>query len=206
MLPDDLEIAPGYIVRCWRSLKLNPDAPDAADWTTAVAIFDARIRRRFLDPVDELVRIDETRSPQTFGFAILAIDFLVIESLQGFREGKIDHTGHSERLIKSFLTQWHAFKDGLPEGADPDKLASRIYKGYRCALHHSGATDGALRVGISGPVFAFESDHKVKINRTCLHENLKREFETYLDELRAPDKSDLRCKFLEAMNAICGLQ
>jgi hypothetical protein len=130
---------------------------------------------------------------------------LVIETLQGFREGKIDHTGESERLIRSFLTQWDAFRNC----ADPDKLnklAKRIYKGYRCALHHSGATDGALRVGISGSVFAFENAHKVKINRTCLHKNLKREFEAYLGDLCAPDKSELRCKFLRKMNAICGLQ
>jgi hypothetical protein len=205
-LPDDLEIAPEYTVGCWRSLKLNPNEPAAADWKTAVAIFDARIRCRFLDPVDELMRTEKCRSRQTFGFAILAIDFLVIETLQGFREGEIDHNGKSKRLIKSFLKQWDAFKNCLPEDADPDTLAKRIYKGYRCALHHSGATDGALRVGISGPVFAFENAHKVKINRTCLHMNLKREFEAYLGDLCAPDKSELRGMFLRKMNAICGLQ
>jgi hypothetical protein len=61
-LPDDLEIAPGYKVRCWRSLKLNPNEPGAADWKTAVAIFDARIRCRFLDPVDELTNKDRRMS------------------------------------------------------------------------------------------------------------------------------------------------
>ena len=208
-LPNDLEIAPGYTVSCWRSLKLNPDEPGALDWKTAVAILDARIRCRFLEPVDELMRTEECRSRQTFGFAILAIDFLVIETLQGFREGEIDHIGKSERLIKSFLMQWDAFTNCLPQEVAPDKrnkLAERIYRGYRCALHHSGATDGALRVGISGPVFAFENARKVKINRTSLHKNLKREFEAYLGDLCAPDKSELRRKFLIKMNAICGLQ
>jgi hypothetical protein len=204
-LPHDLEIAPGYTVGDWTRLCLKADEPDSSDWEKALTIFDARIRCRFLDPVDELIRIDKNRSRQTFGFAILAIDFLVIETLQGFWEGTIDHTGRSEHLITSFLTRWDVFKNDLLHGADANEIARTIYKGYRCALHHSGATDGALFVGISGPAFAFEKERKIKINRTCLHQNLKHEFEAYLVDLHASDQNDLRRKFLKTMNAICGL-
>jgi hypothetical protein len=176
--PDDLEIAPGspgYTVGDWMRLNLKSDEPDAPDWERALTIFDARIRRRFLDPVDELIKIDKTRSPQTFSFAILAIDFLIIETLQGFREGKTEHKGKdvSKNLIVNFLTQWDVFDSCLPQDVVPIESAERIYKGYRCALHHSGSTDGAMFVGISGPVFALENMCKVKINRTSLHQNLK---------------------------------
>jgi hypothetical protein len=204
-LPHDLEVAPGYTVGDWTTLCLKADEPGSSNWKTALTIFDARIRCRFLDPVDELIRIDKSRSRQTFGFTILAIDFLVIETLQGFREGMINHTGRSEDLITSFLTRWDVFNKDLPHGADANQIARTIYKGYRCALHHSGATDGALLVGISGPVFAFENERRVKINRTCLHQNLKHEFETYLADLHASDQDDLRTKFLKKMNSICGL-
>jgi hypothetical protein len=204
-LPANLEIAPGYTVGCWKSLALDLDEPNAADWQRAIDLFDARIRRRFFDPVDELIKSDQRRTRQTFGFAILAIDFLVIETLQGFREGVIDHRGKSKCLFTNFLKRWASFTECLPEAGDPDTYASKIYKAYRCALHHSGATDGAFRVGVSGPVFAFETDYEVKINRTCLHNNLKREFDAFVVELRKPDEKLLRCNFRKKMNAICGL-
>ena len=189
----------------WRSLSLAPDAPDAADWNTAVTIFTARIRSRFLDPVDQLAQFDEGRSRQTFGFAILAIDFLVIETLQGFRDGICNHNKRSKELFIKFLTQWDAFKDCLPGNGDLQTLAGQVYRDYRCALHHSGATKGAFRVLAIGPMFNFKNNDEVEINRTCLHKNLKREFDAYLADLCAPDSNDLRSNFLRKMNAICGL-
>lgn len=202
---DNLEIAPGYSVKCWAKLKLDPSVPSSADWENALQIFDARIRHRFFDPVDELIKLEQSKSRKTFGFAILAIDFLVIETLQGFREGVTDHTGKSKCLFTNFLKQWGSFTECLPKTGASDNYAIKIYKAYRCALHHSGATNGAFRVGVSGPVFAFETDHEVKINRTCLHENLKREFDAYLVELRKPSEKSLRCNFIKKMNAVCGL-
>ena len=204
-LPDDLEIAPGYTVACWKTLVLNPDAPNCADWQKAIDIFDARIRCRFFDPVDELIKFDQSRSRQTFGFAILAIDFLVIETLQGFREGETDHIRKSERLFTNFLKQWAAFTACLHKNCNPDGYAKRIYTAYRCALYHSGATDGAFRVGISGQMVDFQADHEVKINRTCFHQNLKREFDGYLVDLSKTDNRELRCNFKKKMDAICGL-
>jgi hypothetical protein len=166
--PDKLEIAPGYTVECWKCLSLDPDAPNSVDWHKAIEIFDSRIRRRFLDPVDELIKIDGSRSRQAFGFAILAIDFLVIETLQGFREGKINHKGRdvSKNLIKGFLLQWDAFTSCLQRDDDSAKRAEQVYTGYRCALHHTGSTEGDLRIGITGKTFAFKNSHEVKINRT----------------------------------------
>jgi hypothetical protein len=204
--PDDLEIAPGHTVGCWKKLKLNLDAPNCADWQKAIDILDARIRCRFFNPVDELLRFEESRSPKMFGFAILAIDFLVIETLQGFREGVTDHTGKSERLFTNFLTQWAAFSACLTGNNKSVEYAKSVYKAYRCALHHSGATDGAFRVGVSGPMVAFTTDSEVKINRTCLHKKLKREFDGYLVDLSKTDNNELRRNFKIKMNSICGVK
>jgi len=204
-IPDELEVAPGFTVKLWKGLALDPDVPKCADWQKAIDIFDARVRCRFLNPVDELLRLEESRPLKTFGFTILAIDFLVIETLQGFREGVIDHTSKSKHLITNFLMQWTSFTARLPVKADAHGYACKIYKAYRCALHHSGATDGAFRVGISGPMVDFKTDHEVKINRSCFHQKLKREFDGYLVDLSKTDKRELRCNFRKKMNAICGL-
>lgn len=204
-LPDDLEIAPERTVGDWKCLNLDPNQSNAQDWDTAVAIFKARIQERFLDPVDSLIAAEKDEKRKKFGFATLAIDCLVIETLQAFREGEIDHKGKSQRLFVAFLTGWDAFKSCLPPGSDPEKMAEMIYKGYRCALHHSGATEGAFRVGVVGRMVEVVSSHEVNINRTCLHEMLKCEFQRYLNILRQSDQSERRCNFLKKMNAICGL-
>ena len=204
-LPDGLEIAPGYTVCCWKNLSLDPDQPNSQDWKKALEIFDARIRCRFLDPADALIAYEANYSRKKFGFAILAIDCLVIETLQGIREGEINHYNKSKRLFINFLKQWSVFRDCTRDQSKHERCAELIYEGYRCALHHSGSTDGALRVGVTGPTFAFKNDHEVTINRTCLHNNLKDEFDAYLADLRALDKRDLRCNFKKKMDAICGL-
>jgi hypothetical protein len=76
-----------------------------------------------------------------------------------------------------------------------------VYRGYRCTLHHSGATEGAFRVGVNGAMFAFKNNREIKINRTCLHKYLWCKFKNFLDELRAPDSNKLR-----EMDAICGIK
>jgi hypothetical protein len=82
-LPNALSIAPGYTIEDWTHLsgKLDPAKPDSEDWRNALEIFKARVQRRFLDAADVLIRFDRARSHWTFGFAILAIDFLVIDAM-----------------------------------------------------------------------------------------------------------------------------
>jgi hypothetical protein len=176
-----------------------------AGWQTAIAIFEARMRGRFFAPVDAIIALEEAKKEETFGFAILAIDCLVIETLQGFREGVADHDGKSGRLFTNFLIGWESFESCVPRDADARKLAKSVYSHCRCALLHSGATDGELRVGISGPTFRFNGDRVEWINRTSLHQNLKREFDAYLASLRSEASGEPRRNFKKKMDAISGV-
>jgi hypothetical protein len=99
-----VKIAPQYSVRDWRALELDPETPRSPEWCTASEILKARICDRFFDPADALIRLGEGYRPQRFGFAILAIDFLVIETLQGFRDGVVNHSRRSRELFTKFLT------------------------------------------------------------------------------------------------------
>jgi len=193
-------------VGCWKKLSLKPNTPMSSDWNKALKIFNARIRQRFLKPADQLIEFEKGKSRKIFGFAILTIDFLVIEMLQGFREGKINHTGESRRLFTVFLGQWNAFKECVPQNMDSKKCAELVYVGYRCALYHTGSTTVAFRVGVSGPMLDFKNDQDVKINRTCLHKRLKLEFEAYLDDLRTSQNIKLRRNFICKMDHICGVK
>jgi hypothetical protein len=88
-----LRIAPGVSAKQWQGLHLDPGTPGTADWEKALAMFEARMRRRFFEPAEALIGLDDARSEKTFGFAVLSIDCLVIETLQGFREGIVNHNG-----------------------------------------------------------------------------------------------------------------
>ena len=82
-----MQIAPDINASEWRALRL--DDPNSADWEKAVNILAARIRDRYLEPVDFLIASEETKpaSQRRFGFTVLAIDCLLVETLGSFLEG-----------------------------------------------------------------------------------------------------------------------
>ena len=57
---DQMSIAPGYTVADWK--KLDLDSENSLDWCEAIKIFNARIRGRYLDPVDKLIELDKKRA------------------------------------------------------------------------------------------------------------------------------------------------
>lgn len=197
-VPDDVEIAPGHTSSEWKRLTL--EKPNSPDWTRAIEIFECRIKRRFINPVDILIAHEIGHSRGTFGFAILAIDCIIVETLQGFREGGIDHQRISCRLITSFLNERNEFK-GFFNGTGVNFCGW-----YRCALLHSGQTDGDYRIQRHGPLLKHSGNGRVDINRTAFHEAIKHEFDLYLEELADPKNEALRSNFRKVMNAICGIQ
>lgn len=198
-----LQISPRYTVAFWQGLDLDADAPKQEDWLKAVDVLRDRIHGRFITPAQTLIEVDRSNKQQTFGFAILALDCLVLETIQGFKEGVPNHTGHSTRLFKEFLSAWQPFIDCLDEGMVAETKAVEFYKQGRCALHHSGATE-KMTVGISGPMMKFDNGN-ITVNRTLFHTELVAEFDRYLAALTDAASIDLRKKFLLKMNPICGL-
>lgn len=205
---DDVEIAPAFTVKDWKELrgKLNPKKPDPQKWKEAVDVFEKRITARFLDPAKHLIAASTSQcdSHQTFGFAILALDFLVIETLQGFKCGIDDHTGASAKLFKGFLNEWTEFKSLTKDAVKKDP-ASQLYGSGRCAVLHSGATD-SIRVGVEGKMIQLSDENKiVSINRNLFHENLVTEFKKVLENLRDDSEKNqkLRTNFLKKMDYIC---
>lgn len=194
----DFEIAPGRRVSSWKKLVLDDDVPNTGDWNKAIEIFALRIESRFLLPAKLLI---DAKDGGTNGFSILALDFLVIETIAGFRDGRLDHRRHSERLFKLLLTQWAAFVDCVG-GENADARAGAVYRQGRCALYHSGATDRVI-VRKTGPMIAFHDGGAIEINRTLLHEELVGEFQRYLADLKAPQNKALRGNFRKKMDHLC---
>ncbi|MDI7920713.1 hypothetical protein [Ferirhizobium litorale] len=201
--PTNFKISPKYRVSDWRALTLDPDNPDETQWGTAIDILKDRIDGRFLLPAHKLIEADKHNEEGIFGFAILALDFLVIETIQGFREGRIDD-GNSKDQSKRFMKKWNEFLDCLETRNERNAKAEILYLQGRCALHHRGSTDKiVVRRSDKFPMLYFHADGRIEINRTKFHSGLCVEFNRYLETLRDTTSVELRRNLKKKMNAIC---
>lgn len=219
-----MEIAPGVTDADWKRLReqLSPDTIDATLlidgvltklWVKAVDIFRSRIESRYIMPVDCLIDIHRQQKEAAKhdrqmdhdrirpGFAILALDFIIIETIQGFRSGLLDHKGQSELLISNFLLESPEFPDVKSES-----FAHFIYKAFRCQITHKGQTDGEFLVNDSGDSSINRRNYNsTSIDRNKFHKSVCLSFSRYCSELMEPSDTgrDLRSKFLAKMDSIC---
>jgi len=190
-----MQIAPGTSAADWKKLDLN----NPSNWEAAVLIFERRIRGRFTEAIDFLISDDEPRPAveRRWGFAVLALDCLLIETLQAFRRGLTDTRNKSKELCVQFLTERTAFK---PFFTSPG-IATRFYYEFRCGLAHNAQVFGDGLVWSVGPLLAIIGT-QITVNRTEFHRAFARELEEYLAVLRSGVDQDLRANFRTKMDFI----
>lgn len=191
-----MEIAPRVPAEKWQALEL--DDPASPDWAAGVQILEARIHERFIDPVDHLIAAEDGKPilEKRFGFTILAVDCLLVETLGAFLEGLTDTKWKSEATFCKFLTTRPLFKQEFTQDR-----AERFYKEFRCGILHQAEIGGDSRVWSVGPMLQ-DDGSRIIVNRNKFHEVLKTEFQNYLVELRNPANPDLRANFRTKMNFI----
>jgi hypothetical protein len=97
-----LQIAPNFTADDWNALDLQENEED---WRNAINVLRDRLYSRYIDPVDVLIDVEShiEQKEKKFGFTILAIDCLLIETLQAFKEGLEDTQGKSNDVFIRFL-------------------------------------------------------------------------------------------------------
>jgi len=190
-------IAPAIHRDEWLKLKLDDNG--SPDWNRAIEIFDARIQSRYLEPADLLIDADEKRSlvERRYGFSIMAINCILIETLQSFRDGLTDTKSKSKEMFIKFLTQ----REGFREHFDATQ-AERFYYDFRCGILHQAEIMGPSLLWSVGLLKGKKADGTPYINRTKVNEILKDEVKRYSDELRNPANSELRKIFRTKMDFI----
>lgn len=91
-----LRISPQYTADEWGKLDENREE----HWPSAVAMLRDRIEGRFLRHAQQCLK-----SPDS-GFVVLAIDCLLLETLQQFRCGIVDGRGKSEEMVRALIFPW----------------------------------------------------------------------------------------------------
>ena len=199
-----MRISLQYTDEDWR--KLNFD--DESSWQKAIDMLEARISERYFSPVDLLIKAEQNLhfSQRKFGFAIVAIDCLLVETFESFIEGIENSDGQSRKLFVRFLTTRPRFEKYFSKEA-----ARRFYTQFRSGILHQGEVQGNGLVWSVGSL-AMDVDGRMVINRTAFHQALKEEFNDYIFALRNPDKAifklpspeiNLRENLRKKMNAIC---
>jgi len=190
-----MQIAPGTDAADWKKLDLN----DSRNWEPAISIFDSRSRGRFTNAIEFLIADDEPRPPteRRWGFAVLSLDCLLIETLQAFRRGLTDTRNKSRELCVQFLTERPAFKSFF---TSPD-IATRFYYEFRCGLTHNAQVFGDGLVWSVGALLAMKGA-QMTVNRTAFHQAFITELEEYLAALRSGADPALRANFRTKMDFI----
>jgi hypothetical protein len=185
-----MKISPKYDVEHWRALDFSTEA----DWQKAVDILWDRLNGRFLEPIALM------EGHGFAGFAVMALDCLLIETLQQFREGEPETPyKKGEEYFIRFLTK-------SPFGRFFDEaMAQMFYRQIRNGILHQAETKETSLIHKRGPdlVKLTEDDKGLSINRDLFHEQLVQVIRDYIEELRNPVNSDLRISFRKKMDFIC---
>ncbi len=192
-----MKISPRFFAEDWLRLDRSRDL----DWPRAIEIFRDRIDGRFLGPIRCI------RSDKWSGFAILALDSLLVETLQQFWEGvprtpsKQSAKGcpqlRSEEYFRAFL------RGPLFQGGFSRQTVRLFYKTVRCGILHQAETEGSSRVRRRGDIVSLRSDHHgINVHPLKFHDELERAFGRYLAILADPTQTIRRKNFWTKMDRI----
>jgi hypothetical protein len=190
-----LRISPQYTADDWANLDMNIEA----DWSQAVKIARDRIDGRFLQHAR--ICLDSPNS----GFVVLAVDSLLLETLQQFRCGVTDGCGRSGQMVRKYL-------GGSQFQPEFDKEARKaFYSDIRCGLLHQAEAKRMWLVRRDQDKMLCEIQNAdgncgYVIDVMRFHGALEQSFDDYLSELIDPEKPELRSNLWKKMNHICGIR
>jgi hypothetical protein len=192
-MPAAMLISRNYKADDWKALTFQSED----DWQKAIAIFLDRMETRYLEHVRRIL------GHRTSGFAALALDCAIIETMEQFRRGE-QKTPYkqSKKYFVSFLTET-SFSPDVSK-----KQAAVFYKNVRCGLlHQTEAEDSLVKRNNTRPLIALTKDNKgVIVNAKAFHKRLEQVIREYAQGLKDPKAKKEREAFRAKMNFICRVE
>jgi len=176
------------------------------EWNTAVRIFADRVSGRFLIPIDVLLHNERS---ETVGFAIMALECLLIETLMQFEKG-VSETPQSKiissakQYFKEFLTK--------PTLGFTGPQAECFYETVRCGILHQAETKmgtlikrtkEGLKVEWQGPKRERDpSQDSIVIYRDEFHQGMIAYLMDYVEKVSSGADNNLLAGFMRKMDFI----
>jgi hypothetical protein len=187
-----LWISPRYTSLDWQSL----DSSNPKDWSKAPDVVRDRLNGRFLQFASNCLKAKYS------GFVVLAIDCLLAETIQQFRDGVTDGRGRSEEMIKRFLEATH-FQPDFDAAA-----RKAFYQDIRCGLLHQAEAKRMWLIRRGQPALlqkvADGQGYIVDVER--FHAGLQSSINDYLKIITEPTSSLPRADLWKKMNQICSVR
>lgn len=197
--PTDISISPKYRISHWKEAHGNND------WDQMAGIFIDRIEGRFLKPIRLIAK--DVDIGEFSGFAILALDCLIIETLNQFHFGRNTTVGKHNKTFWVFFNNSDFFKDHFSKDQ-----ALIFYSHFRCGILHQAQTKekSVVRIGQNTMIETVQNDNSkgLIVDRLKFHGALENAISSYIEKLRNGDEqnSKLRCNFVKKMNFICEIE
>jgi len=184
-----LEIAPNFTDKDWQALDLSQEA----DRLRAIEAFRLRIEERFLKPVRAIMSFSRS------GFAMLALDSLLVETLQQFIQGVPETPQGDAAAFFLALLQRPAFR-----GAFDATSAELFRKTIRNGILHQAEVKQSSLVRRDGPLLqATLTGDGLVVNPVLFHCRLEDALQDYVEELRKSG-SNFWAPFRTKMEFIAG--
>ena len=206
-LKDTLSDKEYWYVDDW--IKLEQD--NFKDWETAIKIFNDRIHFRYLGPIEDLILKDERIFREfrhrRYGFSIMALNCLLIETLAQFYDGLKESPSRTNQI---FYTDFLNQKSLVLKAIFTDRSAAYIFfKTIRCGILHQAETkeNSIIRYSklndIDCPFELLADNMSIIIYRKPFQKYLNEEFNTYKQTLQNKSDATLVENFKLKMGYIC---
>jgi len=201
------------------------EAKTRKDWPRMIQIFKDRMEFRYFGAINAMIAADQHQPTRRYGFAILALDCLLLETLhqfyKGFKESRgnghpvvgtkreITRRGSIGQFFCEFLMQSSFVFKSFFE-AEPG-AAIIFYQDIRCGILHSGETQKATLIRVhkyiedQNKLFEMIGEEEgIILYRDTFQRLLDQEFAEYCTKLKDENQKELRRKFVKKMGYICG--
>jgi len=195
------------------------------DWARMIQIFKDRMEYRYFSALQSLIDADRYQPTPRFGFSIMALDCLLMETLHQFYKGykksrgngkaingkvrKITKDGSNGQFFCEFLMQSSSkFKRHFE---NQPGAAVIFYQDIRCGILHSGETLNSTLIRVhktdedKNELFTIIGQEEgIILFRDTFHKLLQEEFDEFCNRLLDAEHKDLRKRFIKKMGYICG--
>ncbi|MBK1810780.1 hypothetical protein JHL18_09035 [Clostridium sp. YIM B02505] len=193
----EIFISPRYKKEDFINLNLTMTS-NQEDWIKAIDIFEDRIRGRYLNIIDRIIgdgflMID--------GFAVMALNCLLIETLLQFKNGWDETRKSNSYEYSRFLME------EFPHIFTSNNLARKFYGDIRCGILHSAQTKNGSQLTINkGYVAEFIYTNmrtSISVDVVGVSMVIKDYFLRYVEKIKQSNNGYERHCFLEKMKFLC---